>query len=396
MSKLEITTHGFTAKILEILERHFHEYAADVLGTSPLLGYLNSKTRAANRGSKARGAFANHYALYVVIEDYIDKGFYSGKAKIPYSKYEGARFSDLVRRQRELPFGAKLQNHALNARLNDEFKKFFPTVGKPPIVRDVATQRYWIQEDLLLVQIRRKDGKDETINIATVIIEIIDAYVSTKRAAFKSFLETCRKIADLGKQDPKHATEFVFQQLQPNVDARVFEIVSYAVLKAKFALETVWIGETRDTVAEEFLALYKTGRTNANDGGIDFVMKPLGRFFQVTETIDVTKYFLDIDKVQRFPITFVVKTTDTEEQIRAAIRQQAVAKYKIEAVVDSYMKAVEEVINVSDLVKAFDAVVRSGRLQAVMDEIVVQSKVEFNYNDEEEEEEENGEEVVIE
>ena len=50
--------------------------------------------------------------------------------------------------------------------------------------------------------------------------------------------------------------------------------------------------------------LYKTGRTNANDGGIDFVMRPLGRFFQVTETVDVNKYFLDIDKIQRFPLTF--------------------------------------------------------------------------------------------
>ena len=45
-------------------------------------------------------------------------------------------------------------------------------------------------------------------------------------------------------------------------------------------------------------------------------MTPLGRFFQVTETTDVNKYFLDIDKVQRFPITFVVKSTDTEDEIR--------------------------------------------------------------------------------
>jgi hypothetical protein len=386
MAKLEIVQHVFTATILEILERHFHEYAQDVFGSSTLLGYLNHKTKAANRGSKARGAFANHYALYVVVEDYISKGFYSGKATIPYSKYDGARYSDLFLRQRQLPFGAKLQNHALNSRLNDEFKKFYPTVGKPPIVRDMATQRYWIQEDLLLVQIRRKDGKDETLNIAPAIIEIIDAYVATKRAAFEGFLETCRKISELGKEDPKHAVEFVFEQLQPNVDARVFEIVSYAVLKAKYGLETVWIGETKESVAEEVLVLYKTGRTNANDGGIDFVMKPLGRFFQVTETIDVTKYFLDIDKVQRFPITFVVKTTDTEEQIKAAIREQAIAKYKIEAVVNSYMKAVEEVINVAGLVKAFDEVVKSGCLQEVMDEIVLQSKVEFNYSDEDEEE----------
>ena len=210
--------------------------------------------------------------------------------------------------------------------------------------------------------------------------------METKKEAFEGFLESCRQIADLGKKDPEQASAFVLQQLQTNVDARVFEIVSYAVLKEKYGRETVWIGETKDAVVEEGLVLYKTGRTNANDGGIDFVMKPLGRFFQVTETIDVNKYFLDIDKVQRFPITFVVKSADTEDEIREAIRKQAVTKYKIEAVVDSYMKAVEEVINVRNLVEAFNEVVKSGQLQEVMDEIVLQSKVEFNYNEGDEEE----------
>ena len=194
----------------------------------------------------------------------------------------------------------------------------------------------------------------------------------------------------MGKKIRIRRPAFVLQQLQTNVDARVFEIVSYAVLKEKYGRETVWIGETKDAVVEEGLVLYKTGRTNANDGGIDFVMKPLGRFFQVTETIDVNKYFLDIDKVQRFPMTFVVKSMETEDEIRVAIREQAVAKYKIEAVVDSYMKAVEEVINVRDLVEAFNEVVESGQLQKVMDGIVVQSKVEFNYNDDDEEENANG------
>lgn len=383
MTKLDIVPHAFTATILDILKSHFGDYAKDVFEASSLLGYLNNKTKAANRGSKARGAFANHYALYVVVEDYIKKGYLDGTAKTPYAKYEGARFSDLFTRQRELPFGAKLQNHALNSRLNDEFKKFYPSVGKPPIVRNVETQRYWIQEDLLQVVVRHKDGKDYTHNIAKAIIEIIDAYVATKKAAFESFLGTCKQIADLGIKEPKQATEFVKSQLQPNVDARVFEIVSYAVLKAKYGMETIWIGESKDTVTEQGLVLYKTGRTNANDGGIDFVMKPLGRFFQVTETIDVNKYFLDIDKVQRFPITFVVKSSETAETIRQAIRKQATTKYKIEAVVDSYMQAVEEVINVADLIKAFDDVIKSGKLQEVMDEIVVQSKVEFNYSDEE-------------
>lgn len=383
VSRNQITTHSFTETIRQILIKNFGEYSEDVFESSPLLGYLNHKTKSANQGSKARGAFANHYALYVVIEDYIKKGFDNISSTKKYSDYEGARFTDLFTRQRELPFGSKLQNHALNARLNDEFEKFYPSVGKAPIVRDVEKQRYWIQEDLLNVVVRHKDGKDFEYNIASTVLEIIDAYVATKRAAFEGFIEACKKIAELGKKDPQQAVNFVIEQLQPNVDARVFEIVSYSVLKAKYGLETIWMGESKESVEEEGLVLYKTGRTNANDGGIDFVMKPLGRFFQVTETVDVTKYFLDIDKVQRFPITFVVKSSDSEEQIKSAIREQAISKYKISSVVDSYMDAVEEIINVDDLIQAFKLVVQSGKMEQVMTEIISQSKVEFNYEEDE-------------
>jgi hypothetical protein len=378
MSGFDIVQHPFTDSIIQVLERHFGDDAEDVFKSSSILGYLNKKTRSANSGSKSRGAFANHYALYVLVEDYIAKGFDSGAAAEPYSKYEGAKFSDLFKRQRELPFGSKLQNHALNSRLNDEFRKFYPSVGKPPIVRD-STERYWIQDDLLHVAIRRKDGTDRTYDISRAVIEIIDAYVSVKRSAFEGFLATCRQIADLGEKKPAQAIDFVIQQLAPNVDARVFEIVSYAVLKEKYGQETIWIGNTKQAVVEEALILYKTGRTNANDGGIDFVMKPLGRFFQVTETLDVHKYFLDIDKVQRFPITFVVKSTDSPSDILAAIRAQAVKKYKIETVVNSYMQAVEEIINVESLIDCFRMLVKSGNLQNVMSEIISQSKVEFNY-----------------
>lgn len=386
MPKYNIAEHSFTSRILEILRKHFGEYAEDIFQASPILGYLNIKTKAANRGSKARGAFANHYALYVIVEDYIKQGYADGKTTEPYSKYQGAKFSDLFYRQRELPFGAKLQNHALNARLNEEFKKFYPTVGKPPIVHDVKSQHYWIQEDLLLISIRLKNGKKYTYNISKAVIDIIDFYVATKKAAFEGFLHACRQIAELGKQDSDKAVNFVVEQLKPNVDARVFEIVSYAVLKAKYGLQSVWIGDTKETVSEEFLILYKTGRTNANDGGIDFVMKPLGRFFQVTETVDVSKYFLDIDKVQKFPITFIVKSDESTDQIRETIKAQAIAKYNIEAVVDTYMAAIEQIINTKDLVIAFKEVVKSNQLQNVMDEIVDQSKVEFNYNDDEDDE----------
>lgn len=376
-------THAFTPEILKVLAKNFGEScAAQILHESPLLGYLNTKTKSASRGAKSRGSFANHYALYVVIEDYIKGGFYAKQSKAPYSKYEGARFSDLFARQRQLPFGAKLQNHALNSRLNDEFRKYYPGLGIVPIVRDLESQRYWIQEDLLSVEIRLGDGIDRVCNIAQSIIEIIDRYVEVKMAAFEGFIDTCRQIAELGEKDPEQATGFVKGQLQPNVDARVFEIVSYAVLKARYELQSVWLGETQETVEEEPLILYKTGRTNANDGGIDFVMKPLGRFFQVTETVDAGKYFLDIDKVQRFPITFVVKSSDPAEVIKESIKRQAVSKYKVEAVVEAYMKCVEDVVNIPALLDSFEHVISSGRLMSVMNEIIVQSKVEFSYNEE--------------
>ncbi|THA06457.1 restriction endonuclease, partial [Rodentibacter pneumotropicus] len=347
---------------------------------SPLIQYLNFKTKSADRDSKSRGSFANIYALYVIIEDYINKGYLD--SNLDYTKYDGAKFTDLLIRQRELPFGKKLQNHALNSRLNDEFKKYFPSLQIVPIIRDVQKQKYWLQEDLIHISIRDKNGQDKYENIALSIIQIVDKYIEVKTQSFYLFIKTCQEIATLTHEDSEKAIHFIKEQLQPNSDARIFEIISYAVLKAKYGRESIWIGYSKEEVSEEVLILYKTGRTNANDGGIDFVMKPLGRFFQVTETIDANKYFLDIDKVQRFPITFVVKTNDSPEKIKNLIRSQATAKYKIESIVNSYMDSIEEVINVPYLVESFETLLNNNVLADIMNEIIIQSKVEFNYSDE--------------
>jgi len=132
---------------------------------------------------------------------------------------------------------------------------------------------------------------------------------------------------------------------------------------------------------EDNLNLYKTGRTNANDGGIDFVMKPIGRFFQVTETIDFKKYFLDIDKIEKFPITFVIKSEDSVDTLLYKIRSAALKSYAIENIVNKYMKCIEEVINIPTLSDRFIEVIAKGELNYVLDEIIKQSKVEFNFNE---------------
>jgi hypothetical protein len=256
-------------------------------------------------------------------------------------------------------------------------------------MRDQKEQRYWVSERLLTVEVVDK-GKSKTVNIASAVIDIIDAYVQTKRSAFESFIESCNKIAQLSDADANEAIQFVREQLSPNVDARVFEIVSFAVLKAHYGEQSVFWGWTPDELQEEGLVLYKTGRTNANDGGIDFVMRPLGRFFQVTETVDANKYFLDIDKIQRFPLTFVVKTADEPTKILSDLRDQARRKYGVEAIVNRYMEAVEEVINSRQLISTFETLIAAGRLPEIMAEIVRQSRVEFNFDESDDSSEELG------
>lgn len=363
----------FTANIKSVLEKHFGKDADDIFDKSQLIQYINEKTRSANKGSKSRSSFANLYAIYVIIEDYITNGY---DQKGDYSKHEGALFNKLFARQRELPFGSKLQNHALNNRMNSEFQKYFPSSEFIPILRNLETNRYWINENLLKIGV----GK-ASFNIAKAIIEIIDEYAKTKQDAFQRFVKSCEELQEIGKTTPKKIEEFVIGLLAPNIDARLFEIVSYSILKYFYHDQQIIWGFEMDKLNKESLKLYKTGRTNANDGGIDFVMKPLGRFFQVTETLDFKKYFLDIDKIQKYPITFVIKSTEPTPDLLKKIRENAGKTYSIKAIVDKYMDCIEEVINIPTLNDRFNDAVKQGYLKSILDEIVTQSKVEFNYED---------------
>lgn len=378
-----IPEHSFTKTIYKILEKNFNKKADDILNSSLLIQYINEKTKSANKGSKARASFGNLFALYVVIEDYIKKGYSSNPNK-SYSDYEGAIFSSLFKRQRELPFGAKLQNHSLNNRTNSEFSKYFPTSNLEPIIRNQETNRYWINENLIVIPIN-----GEKINIAESIIEIIDEYVNTKQDSFKRFINQCTQLQAVSSKNTSQIKSFIESLLAPNVDARLFEIVSFSVLKYYYNEQIIYWGEDIDSIEAENLKLYKTGRTNANDGGIDFVMKPLGRFFQVTETLDFKKYFLDIEKIEKYPITFVIKSEESITDITKKLRLDALKTYPVKAIVDKYMSCIEEIINIPQIMNYFQEVCANNLIIDVLNEIILQSKVEFNYTDEDEEEDNN-------
>jgi len=361
--------HEFTDQIRQILALALGDHWESVYEISPLLQYLNIKTRSASRGAKARGSFANIYAVYVLVEDYLQNDFDQDNS---YPVYEGAKYTDLLRRQRELPFGSRLQNHALNSRMNEEFKKYFPQATYVPILRDPQTNRYWINENLLKIQ-----TSGSSYNIAQSIIQIIDRYIEFKRDAFERFIQICERLKDITEADDANARTFITGLLAPNVDARIFEIVSYAILKFHYRDQVVLWGYTLDDIHRESLKLYKTGRTNANDGGIDFVMRPLGRFFQVTESLDVRKYFLDIDKIERYPISFVIKSEASVIELQEKLRAGAERQYSIKAIVKKYMDCIEEIINLPILRQHFETARAQGYLRDILDELIRQSRVEF-------------------
>lgn len=373
--------HTFTANIKAILEQHFGKDSEDIFQKSLLIQYINEKTRSANRGSKSRGGFGALYSIYTLVEDYIKRGFLE---KGEYSEFEGARQTPLIERQRELPFGRKLQNHYFQNRTNTDYKKFFPTAEIDRIIiHDQAESKYWINEHLLKIKVDKT-----TFNLASVIIEIIDEYVKTKQDAFQRFIKALEEFQEIEKSEPEKVIEFITNLLAPNVDARLFEIVSYSILKYYYHDQHIYWGYEVDKLNKENLQLFKTGRTNANDGGIDFVMRPLGRFFQVTETLDFKKYFLDIDKIQKFPITFVIKSDEPTEDILTKIKENASKIYLVTAIVDKYMNCIEEVINIPTLNQRFADSIKLGYLKNILDEIITQSKVEFNYTDTDEIDEE--------
>ena len=369
----------FAEHIASYLNNKYGKIGPQIFNGSPILQYIAKKTKSANKGAKSRGSFSNLYAIYVLVEDYINKGFVDSK---DYKNYEGAIFTQLLKRQRELPFGEKLQNHSLNTRMNEEFKKFFSTIEVRPIIRNVDTSRYWFNENFLLIPIG-----DEVYNIAEDIINLINDYISWKQDTFMAFIEKCEELQHVEDKDNEELTKFILSLLAPNADARLFEITSFAILKYYYHGQSIFWGYSLDDLNKENLHLYKTGRTNANDGGIDFVMKPLGRFFQVTETLDFKKYFLDIEKIERYPITFVIKTTDSVENTSKILRENALKDYGIVAIVDKYLSCIEEIINIPTLIKYFDEITKEGYTKAVLDEIIQQSRVEFNLDSKEDEEE---------
>ena len=96
---------------------------------------------------------------------------------------------------------------------------------------------------------------------------------------------------------------------------------------------------------------------------------------------DVKKYFLDIDKIHHYPITFVVKSNKDITELKQSIEKHATELYPVKEIVRKYMSCIEEIINNKILKDRLEISIKNGYLKNILNEVLVQSKVEFNYEE---------------
>jgi hypothetical protein len=328
--------------------------------------YMAMKTRAVDRDSKARRSFGNLYAIYVLCRDF-DKGNLSG-----------SRPTILKKQMNLMPFGAKLQNHALDNRLNGEVLKQF--IQKTDVLNNshlpvIAEENNKIKVVKISIYFLQQGNNDEA-NSARFILEVIDQYIQVITDNQNAYLN---EIANANS--PLEISSVIQKAFVYESDARLFEIVSHALLYINYKKSVFTIIGPDGKELKEDLVLYKTGRTNANDGGIDFVLRPLGRFFQVTETLDFKKYFLDFDKMNRFPITFVIKTDLSPRATFDKISKDAI-KDLGKANASRYLDLFEEIITNNKLKEILSNIEKSDADIFELKEVVIDSyKLEFGMLD---------------
>lgn len=320
--------------VKEILRAEHPDNYQQIYDSSLLLQYLDKKMKAVHGNSKSRRNLGNIYAVYSILHFY-QLDFYNQPDK--YRNFGGYDYTRLFNHYRGLYGGSKLENHSLNSRVNGEFRNKFPTATNDLIIIDNG--KYLLHIDYLYV------GETDIGRTAVKVIEKYMDLLIAKDDALVQFLQEIQKLTNYTEKKDKLSA-----LLNDDAEARIFEIISYAILRNHYKSIKVYFGYTPETVKAEELQLFKTGRTNANDGGIDFVMRPVGRFFQVTEVCNYDKYLLDIDKVMHFPVSFVIKTSSSRQVVMGDLERYISERANgMRVLRERYEKAVEEIITINEL-----------------------------------------------
>jgi hypothetical protein len=342
-----------------------------------LLRYVGIKTQAVTRTTTRRGAYGTLGTLLVLLKDFLDH--FDG-----YDNYPGMLFNDYLKEVRLLPGCSKVQNHAINHRLNQEFRKFFgQTVELPvqriPVPSRETVTRYKINQGFFTAF----TALNERRKVAKLLLDILSLYFFFRERGNAELIEQCREMLK-GPLANEDQIVNLFKKGITHNDARMFEISSFVVLRAWYANKEILIGPDSSALERLPLRLYKTGRVSANDGGINFVLVPLGKFFQATQDLNLKKFFLDIDKVSRYPISFVIQTTLSSDEALRLIREKAQQEFADPEIVERYLGSIETIFTLQDLNRILDDLhtlspkQRTAIYKDAINEFISQYSVEYN------------------
>lgn len=325
-----------------------------------ILNYLKVKTKRAEEDSKSRKSLGNNYCIYVLAKNYLSK-----KNKLTPS--------ELLGQMRALPFGSKLQNHIYDSRLDSEFKNITGS-EKDILIKIKNNNKKYISfnEEVLT------SSNVTKTNAINFLYEVLDQFINKIKDKDELFIQ---KITSINSND--NLIKIFEECININSDSRLFEVFSYVLLKIYYSKIRVKY-ETLNEKYDGFFILYKTGRTNANDGGIDFVLKPSGKFFQVTETLDFKKYFLDFEKTLRTPFSFVIKTDLSKKEVIKKIKTDAIRNKTISLEkINIYINLFEDIYTNIDLKDIFNKTIKndSNIYQKFKSDLLLNFKIEYGFYD---------------
>ncbi len=197
-----------------ILTEHYGDRYKQVYDGSCLIQYLDKKMKAIHGNSKTRRSLANIYAIYSLVHHYIPLYYNNAEA---YKQFKGFDYMLLFNFYRGLYGGNKLQNHALNSRVNGEFLNKFP-YGKNLII--INNGRYALHIDYLYV---------DSLDISKAAQHIIIQHITLLEEKDHALIGI---LSELGSMTNDSAKKLQLTALMTeDAEARIFEIISYAVLR---------------------------------------------------------------------------------------------------------------------------------------------------------------------
>ncbi len=115
--------------------------------------------------------------------------------------------------------GTKLQNHTLNSRVNGEFRNKFPNATNDLIINNNG--KYLLHIDYLYVN---------KYDISKTCCKIIEKYIKLLEEKRQNIISNFRRNIFFKRVIPKKK-KCICKLLSEDAEARIFEIISYVILK---------------------------------------------------------------------------------------------------------------------------------------------------------------------